>query len=45
MTKTGTKYHRAGCRSLSKSAIPMSLKEAAKKYAPCSVCRPPVPKN
>ncbi len=41
-TKTGTKYHRAGCRYLAKSQIPLSLKDAAR-YSPCSVCGPPVP--
>lgn len=45
VTRTGTKYHRAGCRYLSKSMIPTPLKEAAQRYAPCSVCRPPVPKD
>ena len=44
VTRTGAKYHRAGCRHLSKSMIPISLREAAKRYAPCSVCRPPLPK-
>lgn len=42
VTRTGTKYHRAGCRYLARSSIPMSLKEAAARYSPCSVCRPPV---
>jgi hypothetical protein len=42
ITKTGTKYHRAGCRSLSKSAIPMALKDAAAKYGPCGICNPPI---
>jgi hypothetical protein len=41
VTKTGTKYHRAGCSSLSKSMIPMPLTEAAARYGPCSRCRPP----
>jgi hypothetical protein len=41
VTKTGSKYHKAGCRSLSKSAIPMKLSEARGKYGPCSVCKPP----
>jgi hypothetical protein len=41
VTKSGTKYHKDGCRSLSKSRIPMSLEEAQKKYSPCSVCNPP----
>jgi hypothetical protein len=42
-TRTGTKYHRAGCRHLSRSQIPMSLREAAERYGPCSVCKPPRP--
>lgn len=42
VTLTGAKYHRDGCRYLSRSKIPMSLKEAVKKYTPCSVCKPPV---
>ena len=45
VTKTGSKYHRAGCRSLSKSAIPMKLSEASKRYGPCSICKPPIPKS
>ncbi len=41
VTKTGSKYHAAGCRHLSKSQIPMSLSDAiASGYSPCSVCRP-----
>lgn len=41
VTKTGTKYHRAGCRYLAKSAVPISLKDASGTYLPCSVCQPP----
>jgi hypothetical protein len=41
-TRTGEKYHRETCRYLSKSKIPMELKEAAARYGPCGVCRPPV---
>jgi cbb3-type cytochrome oxidase cytochrome c subunit len=41
VTKTGEKYHRESCRSLRQSKIRMSLKEAAKRYGPCSVCKPP----
>ena len=41
VTRTGAKYHRAGCRSLAKSQIPMPLSEAVKRYGPCSICRPP----
>jgi hypothetical protein len=40
ITRTGTKYHRAGCRYLSKSKIPIPLTEAKQHYGPCSVCRP-----
>ena len=43
LTKTGAKYHRATCSSLRASKIPVTLKEAAAQYAPCRICRPPVP--
>lgn len=42
VTDAGTKYHRAGCRFLSKSMHEIALGEAVKKYEPCSVCKPPV---
>jgi hypothetical protein len=45
VTKTGSKYHNAGCSSLKKSAIPMKLSEAATKYSPCSRCNPPLPSS
>jgi len=39
ITKSGQKYHKAGCRSLSKSSIPISLSDAkARGYQPCSIC-------
>jgi len=41
VTKTGTKYHLAGCSSLSKSFMPVRLGDARRKYLPCSVCKPP----
>ena len=42
ITETGECYHRSGCRYLSHSKIPISLKDAkARGYRPCSVCRPP----
>jgi hypothetical protein len=42
ITKSGAKYHRAGCRYLAKSSIPISLQDAkARGYGPCSVCKPP----
>jgi len=41
ITKTGKKFHRNGCRSLSKSKISISRSNAIKKgYSPCSVCKP-----
>jgi hypothetical protein len=42
VTRTGEKYHRGSCRHLSKSKSPLPLKEAAARYSPCSVCKPPV---
>ena len=41
VTRTGKKYHRAGCRYLSKSRIPIPLDEARLRYGPCSGCNPP----
>jgi len=41
VTKSGKKYHAAGCRYLAKSSIPMKLSRAKQRYAPCSVCSPP----
>lgn len=41
VTRSGTKYHREGCRSLSRSMIPIPLEQARRTYAPCAVCRPP----
>lgn len=40
VTKTGEKYHRAGCIYLRESKIRISIEEAKKKYSPCSVCLP-----
>jgi competence protein ComEC len=42
VTKTGECYHRAGCRYLSSSRIPIALRDARGSYRPCSVCRPPL---
>ena len=43
ITRTGSKYHRGGCRYLKRSKIPMSLKDAVSSgYAPCKVCSPPI---
>ena len=43
VTRTGKKYHRAGCTSLRSSSIAMPLKDAAATYEPCKICHPPVP--
>ena len=41
-TRTGKKYHLDGCRSLSKSRIPMNLSDAkASGLTACGVCNPP----
>lgn len=41
ITKSGKKYHKAGCKYLKSSQIKISKKEAIKKgYTPCSVCNP-----
>lgn len=42
ITKTGEKYHNAGCSSLSKSSYSISLTDAINKgYTPCAKCNPP----
>ena len=43
VTRTGSKYHRAGCRYLAQSSMPMLLSTASARYGPCSVCNPPPP--
>jgi hypothetical protein len=41
-TKTGSKYHRSGCRYLAHSCIPLTLQEAKRQgLSACSVCNPP----
>jgi len=41
-TKTGSKYHVDGCKSLSKSKIPMTISAARSSgLTPCSICKPP----
>jgi len=41
-TNTGSKYHVAGCSSLRKSKIPMSLSDAKSEgLTACSKCHPP----
>ncbi len=40
-TTSGKRYHRSGCRSLSKSDIPMTRTEAEQRgLTPCKVCKP-----
>jgi hypothetical protein len=42
VTRTGTKYHRAGCRSLAHSSIQITLADAKSRgYTPCKLCHPP----
>lgn len=41
ITKTGKKYHRAGCRYLKYSRYKITKEEAiSRDYAPCKICRP-----
>lgn len=40
ITRWGTHYHREDCRYLMRSKIPCRLEALAKRYEPCSVCRP-----
>jgi hypothetical protein len=40
ITKSGKKYHRAGCIYLGKSAIAIKLSDAKKYYQPCKRCKP-----
>ena len=42
-TRTGTKYHKDGCRYLRHSKISATLSDMKRYgYSPCSVCRPAV---
>ncbi len=41
VTRTGEKYHSAGCQYLRRSQIPVTLSEARASYSPCSRCSPP----
>lgn len=45
VTRTGKRYHLGSCRYLYASKIPMPLSQAALKYTPCKVCKPPPPPN
>lgn len=40
VTRTGKKYHRAGCRYLRQSCIKIDLSTARRLYTPCKVCKP-----
>ena len=40
LTRTGTKYHRDGCRFLARSQVPIALKDVGS-HEPCSLCKPP----
>jgi micrococcal nuclease len=41
VTKSGSRFHRSGCRFLSRSAVPMARVTAAGRgFSPCQVCKP-----
>jgi hypothetical protein len=40
VTRTGSKYHRAGCRFLARNSTAIRLTEVGR-YQPCGVCHPP----
>ncbi len=40
ITKSGTKYHSAGCRHLTDSAREIPLSRAMSAYEPCGTCKP-----
>jgi hypothetical protein len=42
VTASGTRYHQAGCRSVTESAEAISLSEVVDRYQPCGRCKPPV---
>jgi hypothetical protein len=42
VTRSGSRYHREGCRYVRGGAVPTPLDEArGSRYRPCSICRPP----
>ena len=41
VTRSGSKYHTATCRSLAKSKIEIALANARRSHTPCSKCAPP----
>jgi hypothetical protein len=45
VTRTGSKYHRAGCTYLRSSSIPIKLSAASGRYSACSRCNPPLWKS
>ena len=46
ITKTGSKYHSAGCSYLKKSDISINIQDAINRgYTPCSRCNPPYPSD
>jgi hypothetical protein len=40
ITRSGQKYHRAGCRELTPTRTAVSMRSVGRR-APCSVCKPP----
>jgi len=41
VTRTGLWYHRATCREVRQSRIPIKLSQISQYRRPCAVCRPP----
>lgn len=41
VTRSGAKYHRAGCSYLKSGGSPVPLSQAKGKFTPCSACSPP----
>lgn len=41
VTKTGKKYHRAGCRFLKKKGTPIDSSRVPHSKTPCKACQPP----
>jgi hypothetical protein len=41
LTKSGSRYHREGCRYLRAGGVATPLADARVRYRACTVCRPP----
>lgn len=41
ITAAGTRYHRAGCQSVTEDAESITLSDVPDQYKPCGRCKPP----